>query len=52
MIKLLVSIASEDYSYSPGETVSLDAETEKRLIESGQAEAVKSAKAPKAPKND
>lgn len=48
MIKLLVSIASEDYSYVPGETVTLDAETEKRLIASGQAERVVKKKAVKA----
>ncbi len=40
MIKLLVSIASKDYSYSPGEKVTLDAKTEDRLVSSGQAEKV------------
>jgi|AntRauTorckE6833_2_1112554.scaffolds.fasta_scaffold14088_1 hypothetical protein len=40
MIKLLVSIAGADFSYAPGETVSLDAELERRLIDSGQAEEV------------
>lgn len=38
MVKLLVSIAGDDFSYAPGEVVKLDAELEKRLIESGQAE--------------
>lgn len=40
MIKLLVSMASAEYSYAPGEIVTLDAGTEKRLIDSGQAEKV------------
>ncbi|HQU87567.1 MAG TPA: hypothetical protein PLC58_03185 [Denitromonas sp.] len=44
MIKLLVSIAGADFSHAPGETVSFDAETEKRLIESGQAEPAKAEK--------
>ena len=44
MIKLLVSIAGDDFSYLPGETVSFDKEMEKRLIDSGQAEAVKAAR--------
>jgi len=48
MIKLLVSIASVEYSHAPGEVVSLDKETEKRLIDSGQAEPAKAA--PKAGK--
>lgn len=41
MVKLLVSIAGADFSHAPGETVSLDAELERRLVESGQAEEVK-----------
>ena len=40
MVKLLVSIAGADFSYAPGEKVTFDKETEKRLIESGQAEPV------------
>ncbi len=48
MIKLLVSIASEDYSYSPGEKVTLDAQTEARLVSSGQAEKVAKKKTAKA----
>lgn len=47
MIKLLTSYSGADGSYQYGETVELDEGTEKRLIDSGQAEAVK--KAPKAP---
>jgi len=38
MIKLLTSIAGEGFSYNYGDVVKLDAKTEKRLIESGQAE--------------
>ncbi len=41
MIKLLVSVAGADFSHAPGETVSLDKDFERRLVESGQAEAVK-----------
>ena len=41
MVKLLVSIAGPDFAYAPGEVVSLDKETEKRLVETGQAEPVK-----------
>lgn len=49
MIKMLVSIAGKDaqgkaFSASPGEKISLDKDFEKRLIESGQAETVKTVK--------
>ena len=44
MVKLLTSIAGADFSYGPGEKASFDADTEKRLIESGQAEAVEAKK--------
>jgi hypothetical protein len=37
MVKLLTSIASATFSYSPGDTVKLDEKTEKRLVETGQA---------------
>jgi hypothetical protein len=37
-------MSSDNYSYSPGEKVSLDADHEKRMIESGQAEEVKAEK--------
>ena len=37
MIKLLVSMASASESYIPGQEITLDAATEKRLIDSGQA---------------
>ena len=47
MIKLNTSIASNEFSYAAGETVSLDAQTEKRLIETGQAERVVKKKAVK-----
>lgn len=40
-VKMLVGIAGADFSCSPGEEIELDAETEKRLVESGQAEKVK-----------
>jgi hypothetical protein len=43
MIKLLVSMAGADFSYSAGATVSLDKDWEKRLIDSGQAVEVKRA---------
>ena len=39
-VKLRTGIAGDDFPYSPGQIVSFDAETEKRLIASGQAEAV------------
>lgn len=49
MIKMLTSIAGEGFSAAPGEIIELDAATEKRLIASGQAEAVEQPKAkPKA----
>lgn len=41
MIKLLVSIAGADFSHGAGQVVSLDKDLEARLIETGQAEAVK-----------
>lgn len=46
MIKLLVSMAGiddvgRDYSHAPDDVIELDKETEAKLIESGQAEAVK-----------
>lgn len=41
MIKLLVSMAGDNFSYSAGEEVSLDKDYEQRLIDSGQAEPVK-----------
>jgi hypothetical protein len=44
MIKLLVSIAGADFAHAPGEVVTLDAATEKNLIESGQAEPVEAPK--------
>jgi hypothetical protein len=40
MIKLNTSIAGDSFSYAAGDTVTLDAKTEKRLIETGQAEKV------------
>lgn len=49
MIKMLTGIAGADFSYSPGEQVELDAETEQRLIDSGQAEAVTKPAPKKAP---
>ena len=45
MIKLLTSMAGEGFSYSYGDVVKLDAKTEKRLIDSGQAEKVAEPKA-------
>lgn len=39
-VKLLTGMAGFDFSYAAGEVVELDKDTEKRLIESGQAEAV------------
>jgi len=44
MIKLNVSVASDAYSYGAGETVTLDKEFEQRLVDSGQAEFVKTEK--------
>ena len=44
MIKLLTAMSGADFSYSPGETVKLDKEHEKRLVESGQAEYVKASR--------
>ena len=44
MIKLNVSIAGKDFSHIPGETVNMDKGTERRLVESGQAEYVTSKK--------
>jgi hypothetical protein len=41
MIKLLTGMAGADFSYAAGDTVKLDKDLEKRLIDSGQAEAVK-----------
>lgn len=55
MIKLLVSIAGDNYSFVPGEEVSLDKiekGLEKRLIDSGQAEPMKSATKKKEPAKD
>lgn len=40
MVKLNTSMAGEGFAYLPGETVSLDKETERRLVDSGQAEYV------------
>lgn len=40
MVKLNTSMAGEGFAYLPGETVSLDKETEKRLVDTGQAEYV------------
>jgi hypothetical protein len=53
MVKLLVSVAGDDYAYSPGEIVTLDEDYEARLVESGQAEPVKAPakKRPAASKN-
>ena len=48
-IKLLTSMAGENFSYAVGEVVQLDKDYEARLIASGQAEPVK-AKTKKAPK--
>lgn len=48
MVKMLTGIAGDGFSYAPGEKASFDKETEKRLIESGQAEAVKAAPKEKA----
>ena len=48
MIKLLVSIAGADFSYAPGQEVSIDKKTDKRLIDSGQAVEVKAKPNPKA----
>ena len=50
MIKLLTSIAGNSFSYAAGDTVKLDAKTEKRLIQSGQAE--KAERQNQKPKND
>lgn len=41
MIKLLVSIAGDDFAHNPKDVVSFDKEFEARLVESGQAEYVK-----------
>lgn len=41
MIKLLTGMAGADFSYSAGEVVTMDKDTERRLVESGQAEVVK-----------
>lgn len=38
MIKLLVSVAGENFSYQPGDKVSFDPETDARYVDSGQAE--------------
>jgi hypothetical protein len=48
MITLLVSMADSENSYAPGQRVSLDKDHEQRLIDSGQAEAVKAAPKKKA----
>jgi hypothetical protein len=40
MIKLLTSVAGDDFSYEYGQEVSLDKEFEQRLVETGQAVAV------------
>jgi|14BtaG_2_1085337.scaffolds.fasta_scaffold00960_5 hypothetical protein len=45
MIKLLTALAGADFSYRAGETVSLDKDFEKRLVDSGQAESVAAPKA-------
>ena len=37
MIKLLTAMSGHDFNYQIGETVSLDKDYEKRLIDSGQA---------------
>ena len=47
MIKLLVSISGQDFSHNYGEIVDLGEDYEARLIETGQAEAVKTKKAAK-----
>jgi len=41
MIRLLTSMASATAAFSKGDVVELDAEVERRLIKSGQAEAVR-----------
>lgn len=46
-IKLNTSIASATWSHAAGEIVDFDAQTAKRLIESGQAEAVEEKKGKK-----
>ena len=51
MIKLLTSMAGEGFAYGYGETVELDAEYEKRLVESGQAELISKPKPAKVTKN-
>lgn len=48
MIKLLTSMAGEGFAYNYGEEVELSAAAEKRMIESGQAEAVEPKKTAKA----
>ena len=48
MIKLLTSIAGADFAHNPGATVELDKDYEKRLVDSGQAEYVKTEPKPKA----
>lgn len=39
-VKLLTGIAGANFSHAPGEVVDLDKDTEKRLVDSGQAEKV------------
>lgn len=48
MIKLLTGMAGANFSYSAGETVTLDKDTERRLVESGQAEVIKQQRRKKA----
>lgn len=49
MIKLLTSYSGQDGSHHYGETITLDKDTERRLVESGQAEVVEPKKTTKAP---
>lgn len=39
-IKLLTGVSSDKYSHAPGEVVDLEDDFAKRLVQSGQAEAV------------
>ena len=52
MVKLNTSMAGDGFAYLPGETVSLDKETEKRLVESGQAEYVTKNRTARKPSRD
>ena len=46
-IKLLTAISGHDFNYQIGEVVTLDSAYEKRLVDSGQAEWVKTKKSSK-----